>query len=86
MSAPKTAEYVKSVFVGGDVKLEVTDDQDVIAKEYPLMAAVNRCANTVKEHQVAGFSVLNTYRLFARLKWVLRKRSHVPKDSDTLDC
>ncbi|EYB92954.1 hypothetical protein Y032_0188g1155 [Ancylostoma ceylanicum] len=51
MSPPNTAEYVKSAFVGGKVKVEVTDDQKVIEKEYPLMAAVNRCANTVKEHQ-----------------------------------
>ncbi|RCN24510.1 hypothetical protein ANCCAN_29792, partial [Ancylostoma caninum] len=51
MSPPNVAEYVKSAFPCGKVKVEVTDDQKVIEKEYPLMAAVNRCANTVKEHQ-----------------------------------
>ncbi|ETN77079.1 cytosol aminopeptidase family, catalytic domain protein [Necator americanus] len=51
MSPPNTAEYVKSAFLGGNVKVEVTEDQKLIEKEYPLMAAVNRCANTVKEHQ-----------------------------------
>lgn len=35
------------------VKVEVVDDQAVITKEYPLMAAVNRCANVVPRHQVS---------------------------------
>ncbi|KAJ1368839.1 Cytosol aminopeptidase, catalytic domain [Parelaphostrongylus tenuis] len=51
MTPPRVADYVKSVFGDGSVKVEVTENQETIKKEYPLMAAVNRCANTVKEHQ-----------------------------------
>ncbi|KAK6041317.1 hypothetical protein COOONC_21177, partial [Cooperia oncophora] len=51
MSPPKVADYIRSVFTSGDIKVEITDDQDLIKKEYPLMAAVNRAANVVKDHQ-----------------------------------
>ncbi|KAK6010587.1 cytosol aminopeptidase family, catalytic domain protein [Ostertagia ostertagi] len=55
MSPPKVADYIKSVFDSGDITVEITDNQDVIKKEYPMMAAVNRAANTVKDHQVRKF-------------------------------
>ncbi|WKY11258.1 hypothetical protein Q1695_003096 [Nippostrongylus brasiliensis] len=51
MSPPNVARYVQDVFDGGNVQVDVTDNQKVIEKEYPLMAAVNRAANQVKEHQ-----------------------------------
>ncbi|CAI4223656.1 unnamed protein product [Auanema sp. JU1783] len=51
MAPPRVADYVKEAFSGGSVKVEIEDDQDVILREYPLMHAVNRCANTVPEHR-----------------------------------
>ncbi|VDM58986.1 unnamed protein product [Angiostrongylus costaricensis] len=51
MSPPRVADYIKSVFQNGNVKVEVNENQELIKEEYPLLAAVNRCANTVKEHQ-----------------------------------
>ncbi|KAE9421606.1 hypothetical protein Angca_004729, partial [Angiostrongylus cantonensis] len=51
MSPPRVADYIKSVFQNGNVKVEVNENQESIKEEYPLLAAVNRCANTVKEHQ-----------------------------------
>uniref|UniRef100_A0A914WL62 Cytosol aminopeptidase domain-containing protein n=1 Tax=Plectus sambesii TaxID=2011161 RepID=A0A914WL62_9BILA len=51
MAPPRVADYVVEAFKGGNVKVEVEADQAVIKKEYPLMAAVNRAANCVPEHQ-----------------------------------
>lgn len=51
MSPPNVASYIKRVFEGSSISVEITDNQDVIKKEYPLMAAVNRGANVVPEHQ-----------------------------------
>ncbi|CAB3397741.1 unnamed protein product [Caenorhabditis bovis] len=51
MAPPRVAEYIQGAFANGNVNVSVVDDQNVIEKEFPLMAAVNRCANTVKEHQ-----------------------------------
>jgi leucyl aminopeptidase len=51
MAPPKVAEYVEEVFKGTNVHVTVESDQDVIQKEYPLMAAVNRAANCVPEHR-----------------------------------
>ncbi|CAD6186728.1 unnamed protein product [Caenorhabditis auriculariae] len=51
MAPPKVAEYVQQAFSNGNIKVSVVDDQSFIENEFPLMAAVNRCANTVKEHQ-----------------------------------
>ncbi|GMT11152.1 hypothetical protein PFISCL1PPCAC_2449, partial [Pristionchus fissidentatus] len=52
MAPPKVAAYLEKAFAGSkSVKLIITDDQAVIEKEYPLMAAVNRSANTVERHR-----------------------------------
>ncbi|KAE9554366.1 hypothetical protein FO519_002425 [Halicephalobus sp. NKZ332] len=51
MAPPKVAEYVKSLFEGTSVKITIDDDQEKIKQEYPLLAAVNRSANDVENHQ-----------------------------------
>ncbi|KAK5964908.1 Aminopeptidase, partial [Trichostrongylus colubriformis] len=51
MSPPKVADYIRAVFDNGKINVEITDNQDEIQKEYPMMAAVNRAANNVKDHQ-----------------------------------
>lgn len=51
MSPTKLAEYVEKHFKNTSVKVVVESDQDEIRKSYPLLAAVNRAANDVKEHQ-----------------------------------
>uniref|UniRef100_A0A914XTR8 Cytosol aminopeptidase domain-containing protein n=1 Tax=Panagrolaimus superbus TaxID=310955 RepID=A0A914XTR8_9BILA len=51
MAPPKVAEYVQELFKGSSVKVTVDSDQEKIKKEYPLLAAVNRSANDVPEHQ-----------------------------------
>ncbi|CAJ0941123.1 unnamed protein product, partial [Mesorhabditis belari] len=50
MAPPRVADYIEEAFSGSSIKVEVTSDQDEIAKEYPLMAAVNRAASGIKEH------------------------------------
>lgn len=58
--------------------MEVTDDQKLIEREYPLMAAVNRCANTVKEHQVnvLGLPLLPFITIFS-VKDKTRRNIHL---------
>ncbi|PIC27307.1 hypothetical protein B9Z55_019610 [Caenorhabditis nigoni] len=51
MAPPRVAEYIQGAFANGNIKVTVVDDQSVILKDFPLMAAVNRAANAVKEHQ-----------------------------------
>ncbi|KAF1751125.1 hypothetical protein GCK72_017679 [Caenorhabditis remanei] len=51
MAPPRVAEYIQNAFANGNIKVTVVDDQSVILKDFPLMAAVNRAANAVKEHQ-----------------------------------
>jgi leucyl aminopeptidase len=53
MAPPKTAEYIQDVFKGTSVKVRVEGDVDKIRKEYPLMSAVNRCANQVEAHKAS---------------------------------
>ena len=44
---------LQAAFAGStSVRVKVISDQDVILKEYPLMHAVTRCANTVERHRV----------------------------------
>ncbi|GIY20988.1 putative aminopeptidase W07G4.4 [Caerostris darwini] len=50
MAAPNVATYVKELFVNTPIQVEVIEDQAVIEKEYPLLAAVNRAAKGVKRH------------------------------------
>lgn len=42
---PKVAAYVKELFVGSCVKLDIIDDVRRLEKEFPLFAAVNRAAS-----------------------------------------
>jgi len=49
-AAPRVEEYVKNYFSGTSVKVEVVQGQDTFVKEYPCLAAVNRCASHVDRH------------------------------------
>uniref|UniRef100_A0A1A8NAU4 Cytosol aminopeptidase domain-containing protein n=1 Tax=Nothobranchius rachovii TaxID=451742 RepID=A0A1A8NAU4_9TELE len=51
MAAPRAAEYVQELFKNSPVKVDVISDLKTLEKEYPCLAAVNRCANTVPRHQ-----------------------------------
>ncbi|KAI6190008.1 CYTOSOL-AP domain-containing protein [Aphelenchoides bicaudatus] len=51
MAPPRMAEYAEQHFKGTSVKVIVESNQELIKKEYPLLSAVNRSANDVKEHQ-----------------------------------
>ncbi|XP_041955918.1 putative aminopeptidase W07G4.4 [Alosa sapidissima] len=51
MAAPRVAEYVQAVFKDSPVEVKVMSDLAVLEKEYPCLAAVNRCANAVPRHQ-----------------------------------
>jgi len=50
MSAPRVEEYVRELFLGSAVNVEVISDAATIEKEYPLFAAVDRCASGVSRH------------------------------------
>lgn len=51
MAAPRVAEYVREMFKGTAVKVEVMEGQANFEKNYPCLAAVNRAANQVPRHQ-----------------------------------
>ncbi|XP_041855721.1 putative aminopeptidase W07G4.4 [Melanotaenia boesemani] len=51
MAAPRVADYVQEMFKNSPVSVEVLSDLRTLEKEYPCLAAVNRCANTVPRHQ-----------------------------------
>uniref|UniRef100_A0AAX7W584 Cytosol aminopeptidase domain-containing protein n=1 Tax=Astatotilapia calliptera TaxID=8154 RepID=A0AAX7W584_ASTCA len=51
MAAPRVADYVQELFKDSPVKVEVVSDLKTLEKEYPCLAAVNRCANSVPRHQ-----------------------------------
>lgn len=53
MAPPNVATYVNELFDSADsqVKVEVLSDLPAIEKNYPLFAAVNRCASLVNRHQ-----------------------------------
>ncbi|XP_062398685.1 putative aminopeptidase W07G4.4 [Sardina pilchardus] len=51
MAAPRAAEYVQGIFKDSPVEVTVVSDLNVLEKEYPCLAAVNRCANAVPRHQ-----------------------------------
>jgi len=50
MSAPRVEEYVRELFAGSSVGVEVISDDATLNKEYPLFAAVDRCARAVSRH------------------------------------
>lgn len=49
MAAPRVEEYVRKLFENSHVSMTVVSDLNVLAKEYPLFAAVNRAASG-KQH------------------------------------
>lgn len=49
MSPTNVEKYIKTVF--HSLKMDIISDVEVLKKEYPLFAAVNRAANTVERHQ-----------------------------------
>ncbi|XP_061672835.1 putative aminopeptidase W07G4.4 [Syngnathoides biaculeatus] len=51
MAAPRVADYVAELFKDGPVQVAVIDDVKVLEREYPCLAAVNRCANSVPRHR-----------------------------------
>ncbi|XP_042241963.1 putative aminopeptidase W07G4.4 isoform X1 [Homarus americanus] len=51
MAPPRVEEYVRSVFRGTKVSVEVVSDDAKLCKDYPLFSAVNRCAKGVPRHQ-----------------------------------
>ncbi|CAK1553293.1 unnamed protein product [Leptosia nina] len=52
MSPAKIVEYVKHSFAGDtNISINVIDDQGIIAKQYPLLAAVSRAANNIDRHK-----------------------------------
>jgi len=51
MAPPRVEEYVRELFDGSSIQVEVISDISILEKEYPLFAAVNRCANGVARHQ-----------------------------------
>jgi len=50
MAAPRVEEYVKEVFQESGVTVVVEQGQQHFEKEYPCLAAVNRCASSVQRH------------------------------------
>uniref|UniRef100_F6S5A6 Cytosol aminopeptidase domain-containing protein n=1 Tax=Ciona intestinalis TaxID=7719 RepID=F6S5A6_CIOIN len=50
MAPPKVAEYVLEAFRDTCVKVTVESDLKVIEKNYPCLAAVNRCASVIDRH------------------------------------
>ena len=54
MCPARVAEYVQQHFGGPQsaVKVRVEADPERIRQEYPLLAAVSRCANSVEGHKV----------------------------------
>ena len=52
MAAPRVADYVREMFKGTSVKVDVMEGQANFEKNYPCLAAVNRAANSVPRHQV----------------------------------
>lgn len=60
MTAGAVLEYISEAFVKSNINLMSISDPTIFAKEYPLFAAVNRCAATVPRH--AGRLVFLEYR------------------------
>ncbi|XP_013194829.2 putative aminopeptidase W07G4.4 [Amyelois transitella] len=52
MAPANIVEYIKNSFAGeSNITINVIDDEKLIAKEYPLLAAVNRAASRVDRHK-----------------------------------
>lgn len=44
MAPPNVALYVQEIFANTAVEVQVIEDEAILTKEYPLLAAVNRAA------------------------------------------
>ncbi|RUS75371.1 hypothetical protein EGW08_016861 [Elysia chlorotica] len=51
MAPPSIEAYVREVFRDSGVEMAVISDVDTLTREYPLLAAVNRAANSVARHR-----------------------------------
>ncbi|CAG9790550.1 unnamed protein product [Diatraea saccharalis] len=72
MTPANIVEYVKNSFVGdSNISVTVIDNEAVIARDYPLLAAVNRAANRVDRHK-------------ARVVEIVYKPSDITRVSETL--
>jgi len=60
MAPPRVEEYVRKVFEGTNITVDVVSDNKRLVKEYPLFAAVDRCAQGVPRHQ--GRVIYMTYQ------------------------
>lgn len=60
MAPPRVEDYVRKVFEGTNVAVDVVSDDKRLVKEYPLFSAVNRCAKGVPRHQ--GRVIYMTYQ------------------------
>lgn len=51
MAPPRVEDYVKKVFEGSNVTVNVVSDDATLCREFPLFSAVNRCAKGVARHR-----------------------------------
>nr|CAD7197728.1 unnamed protein product [Timema douglasi] len=51
MAPPRVEEYVKEIFAGSPIKIEVISDPNKLDKEYPLFSAVDRAARVIERHR-----------------------------------
>ncbi|XP_050678922.1 putative aminopeptidase W07G4.4 [Leptidea sinapis] len=59
MAPAKIVEYVQNSFAGdSNITINVIEDEAVLAKEYPLLAAVNRAANHIERHKARVVEIL----------------------------
>ena len=59
MAPPRVEQYIRDLFAGTRIKIDVTSDTNSLEKEYPLLAAVNRGASVIPRH--AGRVIFLTY-------------------------
>jgi len=60
MAAPRVEEYVRKAFQGTGINIEVVQGQTNFEREYPCLAAVNRCASGQERHD--GRVIWLTYK------------------------
>jgi len=51
MAPPRVEQYVKDVFKNSPVSVKVIADENILEKDYPLFAAVNRAASVIDRHK-----------------------------------
>jgi len=69
MAAPRVEEYVRKVFAGTGVQIEVVQGQKNFEREYPCLAAVNRAASGQERHD--GRVIWITYQPQGEVKKTL---------------